>query len=203
MLRRHARTSRGMTLIELMVTLAIAAVLMFTVVPDIASWLRNIQIRNAAESIQTGLQRARNEAVRRNAPVQFSLVALGTPTTMDNSCALSAVAGSWVVSLRNPAGKCGMAASDTVDPMLIDAHPIADGGRSTAITATQADGTAASSIVFDAFGRATSAGSIVRIDVSHATATTGVRPLSIRLTTGGSVRMCDPNVSSTTDPRHC
>jgi len=203
MLRRRVRASRGMTLVELMVTLAVAAVLLFAVVPDVGSWMRNLQIRNTAEAIQNGLQRARNEAVRRNTSVRFSLVSLNNPATMDNSCALSAASGSWVVSLRDPSGKCGMAASDTVDPMLIDAHPLADGGRNTVITALQADGTtAATSIVFDGFGRATSAASIARIDVKH-TATTGVRPLRIMLTTGGSVRMCDPNVGSTTDPRHC
>ena len=192
-----------MTLIELMVTLAIAAVLLFAAIPDIGSWLRNVQIRNAAETIQAGLQRARNEAIRRNTAVQFSLVSLTDPATMDDSCAMSASAGSWVVSLRDPSGKCGTAPSEAIDPMVIDTHPVADGGRNTVIAALQSDGaTPASSVTFDGFGRITSAGSIARIDVRH-TATTGVRPLRITLTTGGSVRMCDPNVSNTTDPRYC
>ena len=202
MLSRHARAMRGMTFIELVVTMAIGAMLIFAVAPDIGAWMRNLQVRNTGDTLLAGLQRARNEAVKRNTPVRFSLVSLNDPATMDNTCAMSDTAGSWVVSMLNPAGKCGVT-NPALDPMIIDLHPIADGGRYAAITALQTDGvTAANSVTFDSFGRATTAGDIARIDVRHAT-TANSRPLRIVVTSGGSVRMCDPAVSNTSDPRKC
>jgi type IV fimbrial biogenesis protein FimT len=203
MLTSQRAASRGMTLIELMVTLTIAAVLMFAVIPDIGAWIRNLQVRNAAEAIQAGLQQARNEALRRNQPVRFSLVSLTDPSTMDNSCALSSAAGSWVISLRDPSTKCAAAPSDTVDPMLIAKHAVGDGGRNTVVASLQADGvTAATDVTFDSFGRATSAAAVARIDIRHVSST-NARPLRLTLSASGSVRMCDPAVTSTSDPRHC
>ena len=64
---------RGFTLVELMVTLAVLAVLIGIALPSFSSWLRNIEIRNAAESVLNGVQRARAEAVGRNASVAFVL----------------------------------------------------------------------------------------------------------------------------------
>ncbi|HEX6706288.1 MAG TPA: GspH/FimT family pseudopilin [Albitalea sp.] len=204
MLMHRTPALRGMTLVELMVTLAVASVLMFAVMPSIGAWMRNTQIRNVTETVVNGLQRARNEAVRRNQPVRFSLVALTDAAVMDNSCAASSTAGSWVVSLADPAGLCATAASDTVAPFIIDSHPVADGGRNTVITALQADGvTAANSVTFDGFGRIASAAAITRIDINTNVTSADYRPLRITLTPGGSVRSCDPKVSSTTDPRHC
>jgi len=198
---RHAR---GMTLVELMVTLAVVALLLLAVIPDIGAWMRNTQIRNATESIQAGLMKARNEAVKRNRTVQFSLVSLADPAVMDNSCALSATSGSWVVSMADPSGRCATAVSDTVNPMIIDTHPVADGGRNVSITALQADGaSAATTAAFDAFGRVVSAAPIARVDVTLALGGVDLRPLRIEITSNGSIRTCDPHVNSAADPRHC
>jgi len=195
---------RGVTLVELMVTLSIVALLMFAVIPDIGAWMRNTQVRNTAESIQTGLQRARNEAVRRNRTVQFSLVSLANAARMDDSCALSSTSGSWVVSLSDPAGRCGAGISETVLPFIVDSHPVADGGRNVSVTAVQADGTtAASTITFDAFGRVISANPIARVDITLGSGGADIRPLRISIAPSGSIRSCDPQVSSTSDPRHC
>ncbi len=99
---------RGLTLIELMVTVAILVLLLVGVGPSMGAWMRNTQVRNVASSMLAGLNRARNEAMRRNVPMQFSLVSLGdaAQTVMNNTCALSATGVSWVVSVRNPAGSC-------------------------------------------------------------------------------------------------
>lgn len=191
---------RGVTLIELMVTLAIVAIVVFAVLPDIGSWMRNTQIRNAAESIEAGLQRARNEAVHRNRTVQFTLVSLTDPANIDNSCAPSSTAASWVISLADPTGNCG--AANNVTPFVVDSHAMADGSSTVSVSAVQADGaTAASSVTFDGLGRIVSAAPIASIDVTHASA--GTRPLRIVLTASGSIRTCDPNMGDATDPRHC
>lgn len=64
---------RGFSLIELMIGIAIMAILLGVAVPSFQTWLQNIQIRNAAESVANGLQRARAEAVARNTNIAFTL----------------------------------------------------------------------------------------------------------------------------------
>ena len=78
---------RGFSLVELMIGISIIAILMALAMPSFQSWIRDIQIRNAAEAITSGLQRARAEAVARNTSVAF---ALGTDS-------------SWTVSVVTPA----------------------------------------------------------------------------------------------------
>jgi prepilin-type N-terminal cleavage/methylation domain-containing protein len=64
---------RGMTLIEMAIGLVIVGLLLVMALPGFGTWLQNSQIRNAAESLQNGLQLTRAEAVRRNTRVQFVL----------------------------------------------------------------------------------------------------------------------------------
>lgn len=67
-LRRQA----GMTLVELMIGLAVFGILVMMALPDYTAWIQNTKIRNAAESVQNGLQLARAEAIRRNTDVTFA-----------------------------------------------------------------------------------------------------------------------------------
>ena len=71
------RAARGMTLIELMIGLAIAAILLLLAAPSYRDFIANTNVRNAAENTVAGLRRANAEAVKRNAPVRFSLVGGG------------------------------------------------------------------------------------------------------------------------------
>ncbi len=68
---------RGMTLIELMIGLTIAAILLLLAAPAYRDFIANTNVRNAAENTLAGLRQANAEAVKRNAPVQFSLIAGG------------------------------------------------------------------------------------------------------------------------------
>lgn len=79
--------SFGFSLIELMIGIVIMAILAAVALPSFQTMLRNSQIRNAAESIQNGLQKARAEAVARNTNTSFTL---GTDS-------------SWAVSVVTPA----------------------------------------------------------------------------------------------------
>jgi type IV fimbrial biogenesis protein FimT len=62
-------TQRGFTLIELMVTIAVAAILMMVVVPGMQSLSQRSQQLNAIGDISAMLNRARSEAAARNKPV--------------------------------------------------------------------------------------------------------------------------------------
>ena len=68
---RHV-TSRGMTLIELMVALAIAALLAALAAPSVAEYLGNSRLRSAGQVLMAQLMHAQNEAIRRNGTVEVS-----------------------------------------------------------------------------------------------------------------------------------
>jgi type IV fimbrial biogenesis protein FimT len=211
------RRYQGVTLIELLVALTVLGLLMFAVMPSVGTWIRNTQVRNAASAMQAGLQLARNEAIRRNAAVRFSLVSLTSSEVMDNSCALSGSGVSWVVSVRDPSSNCGAtpvlpsdaasysaALAVAADPLVVETHAGGVGGRNVVVSARITDGSAAAdAVVFNGFGRVENAGSIGLIDVRNETVSNDYRRYRIEVMPGGSVRMCDPTVASTTDSRHC
>lgn len=187
-----------MTLIELMIGIAIVAILFLLAAPSFSTWIQNTQIRTAAEAIQNGLMLARGEAVRRNATVSFALT-----DTLDSSCALSISGTNWVVSQDDPTGACDSAASDTTAPRIIQARAGAEGSPNVQVAADQ------STFVFNGLGRITPvpAGNI-NIDTSNLIGGNCVagggpmRCLRIVVSAGGQVRMCDPMFPST-DPQGC
>ena len=206
----NSRFDRGMTIIELAVTVTILALLLVGAGPSVSAWMRNTQVRNTASSMLAGLQRARNEAMRRNTPIRFSIVSLADATVMNNTCALSDAGVSWVISVRDPTANCqyvpALVATDANDPMIVEANAGGAGARSVVIAAKLGDGSgAANSVTFDSFGRiVTGAGSIGFINVSDSTGGTDARRLRVEFTNaGGSIRMCDLAVIPATDPRHC
>jgi type IV fimbrial biogenesis protein FimT len=81
--------SSGFTLIELITSIAVLGILLAIAAPSFNRFMRNIEVRNAAESILSGIQRARAEAVGRNTNVSF---------TLSND-------SSWTVSVVAPAAQ--------------------------------------------------------------------------------------------------
>ncbi len=75
------RHRQGFTLIELMVALAIAALLLLLGMPSFTTFVRNSEIRSTSESIINGLRAATTEAANRNRPVTFSLKGSGADWT--------------------------------------------------------------------------------------------------------------------------
>jgi type IV fimbrial biogenesis protein FimT len=67
--------NRGFTLVELMIAVGILAILAAATAPVVGSAIRNAQIRTAVESINSGLQLARLEALRGNETFRFTVVA--------------------------------------------------------------------------------------------------------------------------------
>jgi type IV fimbrial biogenesis protein FimT len=203
MLRRRGRPAAGFTIIELMVTITVLALLLMAVAPGVSTWLANTQIRNAATSIQMGLQRARSEALRRNAPVRFTLVSLTNAATMDDSCAPSEAGVSWVVSLDDPDGACSADPSDTAAPRIVEKYAGGVGGTRFTVAAATAGGDEASTVTFNGFGRVVGTDGIGVIDIDHVEPGDDYRALRLVIGLGGTVRMCDPKVASADDPRKC
>jgi len=179
----------GFSLIELMVGIAIMAVLATLAVPSYKAWIQNSRIRTAAESIQNGIQLARAEAVKRNSSVQFDL--RGTHSA-------------WTVCVRPAAPSC----PEPDDATTIQSRAAGEGSSADITLTTSDDGP----YVFNSFGAMISpapaaADGLVRIGVDVSTSVLPAadsRDLSIIINVGGSVRMCDPALdTSGTDPRRC
>ncbi|HEY6895859.1 MAG TPA: GspH/FimT family pseudopilin [Rhodocyclaceae bacterium] len=83
----------GFSLIELMVVIAIAAILLGLGLSGVNTMLVNNKVRAKAESIFAGLQMARAEAIRRNAPMRFALL-----DSLTASCAPAASGQFWAVT---------------------------------------------------------------------------------------------------------
>ncbi len=102
---------RGFTVIELMVTLAIAAVLLGLGIASFNTMMETSRARAVAESIMSGLRMARAEAIKRNVPIRFHLV-----TTLDDTCVTDNAGSLWVVTQADNAAHgviqnhCGSAA---------------------------------------------------------------------------------------------
>jgi type IV fimbrial biogenesis protein FimT len=77
---------RGFTLIELMVTIAIMAILLMIAVPSFSNATLGSKLSAYANSLAASAHLARSEAIKRNAPVELCVSSNGT------SCATS---GGW------------------------------------------------------------------------------------------------------------
>ncbi|MDR0378643.1 MAG: GspH/FimT family pseudopilin [Candidatus Accumulibacter sp.] len=189
---------RGFTLIELVIGVAILAILIALAAPGFSSWIRDVGIRTTAGTLLDGLQLARSEALKRNTLIRFQLT-----STVDGSCAPSTSGPHWIVSRDDATGLCHVAPSDTDTPRAVRVHDGTQaGGRNTLINATQA------TFIFNGLGRFTSSAASILVsgaagegDCAHA-GSGNDRCLRIEVSPGGSIRMCDPALPST-DPQAC
>lgn len=174
-----ASRQHGFSVIEAMIVVTVSAILMLSALPAAQEWLANSRIRSASESMLTGLQLARAEAVKRNVVVEFVLDA--------------APATGWTV-------RTALSAED------IQKRAAGEGTADVTVAATPNDATRVS---FDGLGRRVAnvdaSNPIERLDLDLPTtvlAASKTRDLRIQLGLGGQVVMCDPNATGS-DVRKC
>ncbi len=172
----------GFTLVELMIGVVVLAILLTLAIPNFQQWILNSQVRNAAESIKNGLQRARAEAVARNANVEFALLG-DDATCYDAATLISSTCTSWEVRLPGSA--------------VIDSRSSSEGSPAVKRAVTPAG---ANTVTFSGVGLITAnsgaAATLTGILVDSTKLTADVsRELNVVISSpGGNVRMCDPNL---------
>lgn len=183
----------GVTLVEVLMTLSVSAVVLAIGAPAMGQWVRDIEIRSSASSLLSVLQAARAEALSRNASVRVELtnqegrpgwrlvcvrVTTRCPAVIRQQPANTGTGVRWGV------------ATQTSMPAI-----------SSAITAGQG---MPASVRFDAIGAVPAVATgddIARIDITHATDENARRRI-VLIAARGQVRICDPNASSG-HPEHC
>jgi type IV fimbrial biogenesis protein FimT len=171
----------GFTLIELMVALAVLAIILSVALPNLRIMIANTQIRSVAESVRNGLQLARAEAVKRNESVRFTLNA----------------DGSWQLGCLNVVADLdGDGQADC--PAVIMQKGVREGGGNavTVVGAGQATFTSLGTLV-------ALPAPLAQVNVTSSTSAVGTRPLRITLGVGGNTRMCDPSIVAADDARAC
>ena len=87
----------GFTITELMVTIAVIAILASLAIPNFIAWLPNYRLRSGAEEIQSTLQFARITAIKRNATATVAF-------DIANETYRASVGGEAIRGGRMPAG---------------------------------------------------------------------------------------------------
>jgi type IV fimbrial biogenesis protein FimT len=94
-LRKTNKNSIGFTLVELMVAIAILAILSLIAIPAFTAWLPDYRLKQAARDLYSNLQRARMGAIKANdswgvyfdnsvKPGRYLIYSLGPNRTWDN-----------------------------------------------------------------------------------------------------------------------
>lgn len=197
--RRH----KGFSLVELIVGLAVLALLMALGVPQYAAFTANARIRATSEGVTSGLNLARAEAVKRNARVEMVLTDDPPVEGLVNSLTPSTSGTNWMVREWVPSsnsynfieGKAGAEGSGREESGVIIASSSTDASYDGRVT-------------FTGFGAMT-IGQPVTFQFTYpaagacAAASGPLRCLNINVSPGGQIRVCDPNVVDTKDTRAC
>lgn len=163
MLKRSLQ--RAFTLVEMLITIAILAILLALAAPSFSVLLANAQIRTASQALFDGLQLARVEAIRRNARVIFTLSGQSA----------------WTVTVES-------------DGSTVQSRPAGEGSASVTVAVTPAGATKATFDGLGRLQPNTDAtASITQLDADTSIIPAGrSHPLRVTLSGGGAVRLCDP-----------
>lgn len=189
------KPGRGFSLIELMITLVLLAILTLLGLPRLTVWMANNRVRSSAEALQNALRLAQAEAVERSRQTAFVLTAAAPA----RGAAPAANAQNWYLQTLPLAGS-----DETTGSFL----------RGETLARTQSVSVSGSAVIcFNSSGRlvsnsATGLGANCTAPASftayNLTASAADRPLRIEVYLGGRLRMCDPaKTLSSTNPDGC
>ncbi|MGJ7509496.1 pilus assembly FimT family protein [Variovorax sp. GT1P44] len=191
---RRARVN-GFTLIELMITVTLLAILMGLAMPAFMTWIKNSTVRATAEALQNGMRLAQSEALRRSRQTVFSLTNSATPSATPAAVADGKFWSINTLGIQNETSDVGE---------FIEGGALGNPRNDVQITGT-------GSLCFSSLGRliavptpgfgAACPGGPVAYEITMPGAD---RRLRVTVAIGGQVRMCDPNKTlSASTPDGC
>jgi type IV fimbrial biogenesis protein FimT len=199
-LKRPTRAGRGFSLIELMVTVSLIAILLVMTIPAYGTWTADAHVRAAAESLTNAIRQAQSTAVAKGRTSLFALTADAHPGV---GSLPGASTPNWFATLNVLSGS-----DETRSSLGLIL-------KSTEGTQHQVTISGPAMTCFNALGRQTSLASSAN---SLATACTAADPavyqvsrdsgasryFKVLVYAGGRVRMCDAAKSlSSTNPDGC
>ncbi|WP_230414360.1 GspH/FimT family pseudopilin [Collimonas silvisoli] len=186
---------RGMSLVELMITIALAIILMAVAVPSFSAWIQNTKIRSTAEALQNGIRLAKTEAVRRSRLVDFRLTAV----TPEKGAATSTSGTNWYVQ-QNDNFKLDTDSTDANYNLFIQGSSLS-GANANVTVAGDVD-----TLTFNSLGRLNlnGAGAAPPYQFQIKGTSSGSRNLRVIVTQSGQIHLCDPQITlSSTTPTGC
>ena len=188
-------SSRGFTLVELMVTISVLAILLAVAAPSFNEFVANTKVRNVAENFYSGIQKARAEAIRRNGAVDFFLTSDIPISTNSGSLTLTSSGKNWAVRFLDP--------GPPIVSVLIDSKTAAEGGAAAVVV----NAGAVTTLTFNGLGALTSPAAAVVVSFVHPLNSTcdlgkAVRCVNVLVSLGGQSRLCEPE-RPTGDRRGC
>lgn len=162
--RRH-----GFTMIEMMISISIVAILIALAVPSFKIMLANAQIRTAGQGLLDGMQLARVQAIRLNERVIF---------TKDTQ-------SGWTVKV------------ESAPLVIVQSRVFTEGSSAALVTVTPSAATQMTFDGLGRVKTNTDLSStLTQLDISvpiTLIAAADARPLRITTNSGGAIRLCDPN----------
>jgi type IV fimbrial biogenesis protein FimT len=196
-------SSRGFSLIELMVAVSVLAILTALALPNLNTWIRNSRVRAVTEALQSGIRLAQAEAQRRTTLVVFF-------RTSSKACMVNDTADAngpyWQIRSVPIALMTGDVAETVQCGVLTD---VSSGVNLTSqLTVGAAQPVPLAALCFGGDGRQSSMNNptgiganctagTARYDVTPDTNSAENRPLRVTVSLSGSVRLCDPGKAGT------
>ncbi|WP_416760719.1 pilus assembly FimT family protein [Roseateles sp. So40a] len=180
--------TRGLTLIELMIVVAVIALGTALALPGLRTWTANAQMRSSATALQASLKLAQSEAVRSFRQVVFFRT---SDTTCSPNATADAAGARWIVKVlplttggTALATQCGVMLDNAENFTVTGPTAVCFGanGRPLQLTTSQTG-----------VGAACSSGTNGRIiyGLAPTVTTANLKQLQVWLTLGGSVRTCE------------
>jgi len=153
----HTPSNRGFTLIEMMVTIAVAAMLLMIAVPSFRNASLSSQLRSAANDFIASSNFARSEAIKRGSAVTLCV------STDGSTCAAGGWEQGWIVLSgttvlqHESAAPNGFKLSAAGSVATLSFQPIGIGATPTTLTVCRATPTVGAEervVTLDATGRA-------------------------------------------------
>lgn len=173
--------SRGFTLVELIVAIAIIGIMSSMALPAFQGMVAGIRVRSTAESFNSGLQLARSEAIKQNSRTSFDFSTTGETT------------GEWTVCSSTAIYPCPTAS-------IVQIKRSAEASQNVVITATPAGSTMTT---FTGLGRQytdpitlalnnpNGTAEVTTVDFSAAGTSKRYR---VVISSAGSAKLCDPSL---------